>query len=280
MLQSVDASRYTAYMTASVKTPERYCRGCGYNLRDLPAPRCPECSRPFDPLDLRTTRSAPLKHWSRPVRRALLVTLCILLIPAASWAWLYWGWYSEQQAVAALKPEAGNVKIESLSPWLRDHIGRSGFIFDRVTYLYLGSSRTDIKEFSPLARLTHLRHLDCYGANIADLSPIAGLTDLEYLALARVPATDLRPLAGLTKLQDLDLRWSKASDFTPLAQLSALQDIELEHATVADISPLAHCKALRFIPLSFGNVSDAQIAELCAALPGCSINRHSSMGDD
>ena len=27
------------------------CRGCGYALRALPEPRCPECGRPFDPAD-------------------------------------------------------------------------------------------------------------------------------------------------------------------------------------------------------------------------------------
>ncbi len=30
------------------------CRKCGYALRGLPSPTCPECGRPFDPLDERT----------------------------------------------------------------------------------------------------------------------------------------------------------------------------------------------------------------------------------
>lgn len=30
---------------------ERCCLGCGYNLRGLETPRCPECGRAFDPAD-------------------------------------------------------------------------------------------------------------------------------------------------------------------------------------------------------------------------------------
>jgi hypothetical protein len=32
------------------------CQGCGYVLDGLPAPRCPECGRGFDPADPRTFR--------------------------------------------------------------------------------------------------------------------------------------------------------------------------------------------------------------------------------
>ncbi len=182
---------------------------------------------------------------------------------------------------ASLKAYPRDVKTEPLSPWLQRHAGRTGFVLDRVTWLYLGATRKDITDFKSLAQLTHLRHLDLYGDGITDLAPIAGLTKLEHLGLARTPATVLSPLAGLTHLKVLDLRWSKATDFSPLSTLTELADIELEHATVADLTPLAKCRKLRYVPLSFGNnVSDAQMAALRRALPGCSVNRYSSMGDD
>ena len=31
-----------------------FCRGCGYQLNQLSAPRCPECDRSFDPDDFRS----------------------------------------------------------------------------------------------------------------------------------------------------------------------------------------------------------------------------------
>jgi hypothetical protein len=34
--------------------PEARCIGCGYPLRGLHEPRCPECGRPFDPADVET----------------------------------------------------------------------------------------------------------------------------------------------------------------------------------------------------------------------------------
>ena len=32
--------------------PTGHCQKCGYNLRGLPEPRCPECSTPFDPATI------------------------------------------------------------------------------------------------------------------------------------------------------------------------------------------------------------------------------------
>jgi hypothetical protein len=55
------------------------CRKCGYLLRGLPEPICPECGRPFDPVDRQTY--APSVAWRR--RRKWLpriVTVAVLAI--------------------------------------------------------------------------------------------------------------------------------------------------------------------------------------------------------
>lgn len=36
-----------------------YCIDCGYNLRGLPAGDCPECARPFDPVERSSWRAFP-----------------------------------------------------------------------------------------------------------------------------------------------------------------------------------------------------------------------------
>jgi hypothetical protein len=42
-------------VSALTRIPENaHCIGCGYPLRELPQPRCPECGRGFDPGDPRT----------------------------------------------------------------------------------------------------------------------------------------------------------------------------------------------------------------------------------
>ena len=51
------------------------CRGCGYPLRDLSEPRCPECGRAFDPYDPRTMR-APGWFLTRPYTRRALCRRC------------------------------------------------------------------------------------------------------------------------------------------------------------------------------------------------------------
>jgi hypothetical protein len=49
-----------------------FCLGCGYVLRQLPANRCPECARGFDPADPRTVgHGRPLRSWQRRLLRRL-----------------------------------------------------------------------------------------------------------------------------------------------------------------------------------------------------------------
>lgn len=45
---------------------DAFCLSCGYPLRDLPTPRCPECGRAFDPTNPRTmSLGQPLRPWQR-----------------------------------------------------------------------------------------------------------------------------------------------------------------------------------------------------------------------
>ncbi len=59
--------------TESVAPPDdAYCLACGYALRGLPEPRCPECGKGFDPIDAQTfVRGRPMgpivRFLSRPL---------------------------------------------------------------------------------------------------------------------------------------------------------------------------------------------------------------------
>lgn len=59
------------------------CRGCDYDLRALPAGRCPECGRGFDPGDARTfnlRKRAVYLRWLLPIEAA---TALVVLLPVA-----------------------------------------------------------------------------------------------------------------------------------------------------------------------------------------------------
>ena len=60
--------------------PEARCLTCGYLLRGLPEPVCPECGRRFDPLDAATFDSEPPKRRRRLWIIRASVTLAILLL--------------------------------------------------------------------------------------------------------------------------------------------------------------------------------------------------------
>ncbi len=62
-----------------------YCIKCGYDLRGLPGPTCPECGKPFDPNDRWTTRRDPRKRgeygrWPAPTRLVGAVTVFIVML--------------------------------------------------------------------------------------------------------------------------------------------------------------------------------------------------------
>lgn len=65
------------------------CRTCGYLLRGLPEPTCPECGRPFDPADPRTYAPSAAWRWRRKwvprmVAVVVLAALGLIFAPRGS----------------------------------------------------------------------------------------------------------------------------------------------------------------------------------------------------
>ena len=58
-------------------SPEARCLGCGYLLRGLPEPVCPECGRRFDPLDASTFDAKPRARRRRSWIKRRSVALAI-----------------------------------------------------------------------------------------------------------------------------------------------------------------------------------------------------------
>ncbi len=235
--------------------PSRYCRRCGYELRGLTAPRCPECGRVFDPANPRTYRRRPIRRWLQRLIRTAVLILAFFLMLAVIWAWLYWGWYTEQQTIAELKPNGSVYCTPIISPLLRQYLGPTGFVFDRVRTVDL-INRTDITDIKKLAGFTNLDHLGLDGTPVADLSPLAKLTNLDVIDLDRTRVTDLSILARLTKLRHLFLSGTKITDLSPLAGLTRLEYLDLCDMPVRDISPLARLANIEFIDLRGTPITD------------------------
>lgn len=62
-------------MTAATEPPTPRCPGCDHGLDTLPAGRCPECGRPFDPADPATLRHrfVAWRYWLPAVAVAIVL---------------------------------------------------------------------------------------------------------------------------------------------------------------------------------------------------------------
>ena len=122
--------------------------------------------------------------------------------------------------------------------------------------LNLSGNANTVSDFSPLAGLTNLKHLDLSNSPYADISSLTGLTGLEVLSLSSDNLTDISPLANLTNLDTLYLGENDLTDISPLANLTGLAVLELGGNDLTDISPLANLTGLGSLNLVFNNVSD------------------------
>jgi len=256
--------------------PPRYCRGCNYNLHGLTASRCPECGRAFDPANPKTYRSHPPRDWLRYAKRAAYAVAMLLLLLAGTWGWFFWGWYDEQQALRALGVDPVNTDLVHytpiLTPWPKHHLGPSGFVLERVSYLDL-TYRYDITNFTPLAKLTKLQGLCVDCSYIEDLSALARLTDLRLLSLRGTRARNFAPLSGLPKLERLALDVTPASDLNQLGCLTHLRSLSIRNTFVTDVSSLARLKSLRTLFVTGKTTTEAQADALQRDLPNCTIMR-------
>ena len=221
--------------------PAGYCKHCGYDLRGLPSPRCPECGKDFDPANPRTfARRPPRSPVWRWAKRLTLLLLAAIALLAGTWGWFYWGWRQEQQALAKLSGFSVEHIELVVPPWLVQRVGPAGFVFRRT--IELSGEKGDL---SLLARFKRLQTLDLYSEKAQDLSPLSKLTGLTHLTL-EAPCEDLSPLSSLPRLQVLHILQANICDLSSLAKLTQLRELYLTD-TPEDLSPLSTRTALQVL---------------------------------
>ena len=245
--------------------PAMYCRGkkCGYDLRGLHTLRCPECGRRFHPANPRSYRSHPPGYAFRQLpgiaRWTVIILTLLFLVLAITWGCFWWGWYSERRALIALKLDPCDPRFVRYTPiltyWPKDHLGPAGFVMDRVWYVSL-NRRTDVTDFTPLARLAHLEALYLGGTPVADLTPLTNLTQMEVLDLTDTAVSDITPLGGLTRLQTLFLTGTRVTDHQPLARVAHLHSLYLNGVPIADLTPLPNLTQMEVLDLKGKPVSN------------------------
>jgi len=198
------------------------------------------------------------RSWSRYAKWLVISLLAAILLLAAVWGWLYWGWYKEQRLLGELKVPPSKVTYGAIVlPWIGDysHSGPTVSVRDRVEGINL-ASRTDLTDFSPLSHFTRLERLELDNTPTTDCSSLVRLKNLRSVSLADTKVNDVLPLAQLTKLRHLDLQGTKVSDLSPLTRLTKLEFLSLHGTPVTDIMPLTGLTKLRHLDLQGTKVVD------------------------
>jgi hypothetical protein len=211
--------------------PAIYCRQCGYDLRALSVPRCPECGHPFNHGNPRTYCRSPITPWRRFVGRIGISLFSLFVMLTLLWAWFYMGWRCEQKARASLDPVVCVGYAPLVPPQLRACFGPVGFVFDRVDEV---SSVTNDRDMLTLAQFRHLRRITVCDVHVTDLAPLARLNKLEKIVLWSTGVSDLRPLAGHANLTSLDVIGSPITDLSPLVELTSLRELRLTKRSITD----------------------------------------------
>ena len=266
---------------ASNTSGEIHCRNCGYDLRAQTAPhRCPECGRTFDPANPKTfCLRAPRGAVWRWAKRAAFVFLSIALLAATGWAWLYWGWKSEQTAMAKMY-SAGSVQYALGGEEFKRMFGSAAWVLYRAKCITLepAAPNTD----ASLVHIKHLRSLemlDLEATNVTD----AGLAHLQEVAHLRALSLDSTQItdAGLLRVKELKgihtltLAETQVTDvgLVYLKELPKLHTLDLRLTAVTDagLPNLAAIKTLQNVDLRGTKVTAEGVAQLQAALPGAKI---------
>ena len=242
-----------------------FCRGCGYDLRALMQPRCPECGREFNPEDRRTFRTRPLRRWGWINRIGLALAILALLLTGTGWE-VYAGWKADQEAGRSLRvyrqPLGGDKLKALLGPW--------GKYLDRVVTVDDGGPASmPVSRFEAIAKLSHLESLNVCSPSLTNekVAPLAGLTQLKYLTLvaARFDDEGLGQLKGNRNLEALTLG---GSNFTGSAlaefDLRSVRTLRLMGNKIDDsaLVGLGQCARLENFVLMADKVTDAGLVRL------------------
>ena len=256
---------------SSTTDPTGYCKTCGYDLRGLPQPRCPECGNAFDPQNPKTFSRRPPRSWIwRWSKRALVVLLVLIVLLGGAWGWLYWGWKQEQAILAGLKAGDGARCQPLVSHELYRRLGRAGFVLQRVWILQLANTQVTDAGLVHLKDLRELQFLSLDDTKVTDagLVHVKDLQGLERLYLVNTQVTD----AGLVHLKNLKgLRWLALNEtqvtdagLAHVKDLKGLERLYLANTQVTDagLVHLNDLKALQLLQLTKTQVTDAGLVHL------------------
>lgn len=103
---------------------------------------------------------------------------------------------------------------------------------------YLGLSKNEISDLSPLCNLKELVTLNIDENRIKTITCLQNLTNLTYLTLSENYITDLKPLKELTNLNYLDLSSNQIENLRPLSQLTNLVCLSLNNNRIRNLNTL------------------------------------------
>ena len=127
-----------------------------------------------------------------------------------------------------------------------------------VSLASLDLATNNIKDLSPIAKLSRIQYLNLAFNRIEDLSPLSEIYALQYIELTKNRVKSIAPLSKLTNMAALYLNGNEISDIGAVAGMRRLSSLYLDNNKVKSLEPLRNITGLSSLSLNNNQVSDLE----------------------
>jgi len=184
-------------------------------------------------------------HLYKFMKRSLFISVLIITCQTVFPSVKFWNLKESRSVYVDTNDQLNSLDL-SYNKAIRD----ISFLEDSTHLEFLNLSGTNIRDLSPLKKITSLKWLFLGACRyITDFSPLSELTSLQVLRLESTEIANCAFLSQLTSLEMLNLNNTKITDISSLGNLNSLQVLNLECCDIGDVSPLTNLTSLKRLSL-------------------------------
>lgn len=152
-----------------------------------------------------------------------------------------------------------NLGITDITPYLFDDIE------------ILNCYGNPISDFTPIAKLQHLKTLNVSGTGLTSIDFLSHMTQLEILTIGENDISDISAIEKFTNLRAFDFWYSNVNDISVLSKLKSLEEVYMSYSNVTTLKPLINLPNLKVLSISGLTLPKSEYDEFVKKHPNCKI---------